>query len=56
MMPIFQLSTRIYNKEIIIVKNAMVELEKQCDVTDGFKLSKPFTKAGWTFFNLQITT
>lgn len=34
----------------------MIELEKKCNVTDGFVLSAPFTKAGWTFFNLQITT
>jgi len=39
----------------MLVKNAMAELEKQCDVTDGFTLSKPLTKLGWTTFNLQIT-
>ena len=33
----------------------MIELKKQCNVIDGFTLSKPFTKAGWTFFNLQIS-
>jgi len=55
-MPLFQLSTRIYDEEIVLVKNAMIELEKQCNVTDGFTLTKPFNKAGWTFFNLQITT
>jgi hypothetical protein len=33
-----------------------MELEKQCNVIDGFTLSKPFAKAGWAFFNLQITT
>ena len=56
MIPLFQLSTRSYDKEIRLVKNAMTELEKQCNVTDGFTLGKPFTKAGWTIFNLQITT
>ncbi len=56
MMPIFQLSIRRYDEEIILVKNAMMELEKQCNVIDGFTLSKPFAKAGWAFFNLQITT
>ena len=56
MMPIFQLSTRSYDKEIVLVKQAMLELEKQCNVSKGFTLSEPFTKAGWTFFNLQITT
>lgn len=55
MLPLFQISTRSYDKEIILVKNAMAELEKQCNVSDGFTLSKPFTKAGWSIFNLQIT-
>ena len=55
MMPLFQLSTRKYDEEIVLVKNAMLDLEKQCNVTDGFTLCEPFTKAGWTFFNLQIT-
>jgi len=54
MLPLFQLSTRSYDKEIILVKNAMIELEKQCNVADGFTLSKPLTKLGWTTFNLQI--
>jgi len=55
MLPLFQLSTRSYDEEIILVKNAMMQLEKQCNVEDGFTLSKPLTKLGWTTFNLQIT-
>jgi len=55
MLPLFQLSTRSYDDEIILVKNAMIQLEKKCDVKDGFSLSKPLTKLGWSTFNLQIT-
>ena len=55
MMPIFQLSTRSYDEEILLVRNAMTELEKKCNVNNGFTLGEPFTKAGWTFFNLHIT-
>jgi len=55
MNPLFQLSTRNYDKEIKLVKSAMKKLEKQCNITDGFSISEPFTKAGWSFFNLQIT-
>jgi len=54
MLPLFQLSTRSYDEEIILVKKAMIELEIQCNVTNGFTLSKPLTKLGWTTFNLQI--
>ena len=55
MMPLFQLSTRFYDKEIEIIKKALTELENQCVIDSGFTLGEPFTKAGWTFFNLQIT-
>jgi hypothetical protein len=55
MMPLFQLSTRIYDEEILLVKKAMNELEAICNVKEGYQISDPFTKAGWTFFNLQIT-
>jgi len=54
-MPLFQLSTRIYDEEILLVKKAMNELEAICNVKEGYQISDPFTKAGWTFFNLQIT-
>ena len=49
MRPLFQLSTRKYDEEIILVKKAMVELEKNCKIKDGYKINEPFAKAGWTF-------
>ena len=56
MKPLFELSTRIYDKEIEIVKKAMMDLENICNVKDGYEIGEPFTKAGWTFFNLQISS
>ncbi len=56
MKPLFELSTRIYDKEIEIVKKAMIDLENICNVKDGYEIGEPFTKAGWTFFNLQISS
>lgn len=55
MKPIFQLSTRSYEKEIELVKKAMVDLESICNIKDGYEIGEPFTKAGWTFFNVQIS-
>ena len=55
MKPLFQLSTRNYDKEFTIVKKAMEELENNCKVKDGFEIKKPFVKAGWTFFNLELS-
>ena len=56
MKPLFQLSTRNYDKEFAIVKKAMEELENNCKIKDGFEIKKPFVKAGWTFFNLELST
>jgi hypothetical protein len=33
----------------------MNDLEAICNIKQGYQISDPFTKAGWTFFNLQIT-
>ena len=55
MQPLFQLSTRNYEKEIVIVKKAMESLAQTCKVENGYELFEPFTKAGWSFFNLQIS-
>jgi len=56
MKPLFQLSTRKYEEEIELVKKAMMDLQSICNVKDGYEIGEPFTKAGWTFFNLQIST
>ncbi len=55
MNPLFQLSTRSYEKEIPIVTKALEDLESECNVKDGFTIEKPFEKFGWTFFNIQIS-
>ncbi len=56
MNPIFQLSTRNYEQEINFVKKALDELEITCKVKNAYELSEPFVKAGWTFFNIQISS
>ena len=55
MNPLFQLSTRSYDKEISIIHEALKELENECNVKGGYKIEKPFEKFGWTFFNIQIS-
>jgi hypothetical protein len=55
MQPLFQLSTRNYEKEIVLVQKAMNSLEKTCNVQNGYELGKPFTKAGWSFFNVKLS-
>jgi len=53
--PLFQLSTRSYEKEIPIVKQALIDLETECNMQNGYTIEKPFEKFGWTFFNIQIS-
>lgn len=55
MQPLFQLSTRKYKEEINLIKKAMMELEGICNVKDGCIISDPFNRAGWTFFNIQLS-
>ena len=55
MNPLFQLSTRSYEREIPIVKKALKDLEIECEVANGYTIEKPFTKFGWTFFNIQLS-
>jgi hypothetical protein len=55
MNPLFQLSTRSYDKELPLVKKALINLETKCDVQNGFTIEGPFDKFGWIFFNIQIS-
>ena len=55
MNPLFQLSTRSYDKELPLVKQALIDLETKCDVQNGYVIEEPFDKFGWTFFNIQIS-
>jgi hypothetical protein len=55
MNPLFQLSTRSYDKELPLVKQALINLETKCDVQNGFTIERPFDKFGWIFFNIQIS-
>ena len=55
MNPIFQISTRDYDKEIHIIKKALSSLESECGVSNGYTTHEPFSKFGWTFFNVQIS-
>ena len=55
MKPLFQLSTRKYDEELPLVEKAMEELEDNCKIKDGYDIKEPFAKAGWTFFNLELS-
>ncbi len=52
---IFEVSTTNYDKDIEFVTNALEDLQKLCDIDNGYKFSKPVSRFGWTFFKLWIT-
>ena len=56
MQALFQLSTRKYDEEIDLVKKAMDDLQNICKVKNAYEIGKPFSKAGWTFFTIQISS
>ncbi len=56
MQALFQLSTRKYDEEIGIVKKAMIDLQRICKVKNAYEIGEPFSKAGWTFFTVQISS
>ena len=37
------------------MRQALVDLETECNVQNGYAIEKPFEKFGWTFFNIQIS-
>ena len=55
MNPLFQLSTRNYDKEFPLVKQSLIDLETKCDVKNGYTIEESFDRFGWTFFNIQIS-
>jgi len=52
---IFEVSTTNYDEDIELVTNALEDLQKLCDIDNGFKFGKPVSRFGWTFFKLWIT-
>ncbi|MGI9567451.1 MAG: hypothetical protein ACR2LL_10640 [Nitrosopumilus sp.] len=37
------------------MKQALIDLEAECNVKNGFIIEDPFKKFGWTFFNIQLS-
>ncbi|MGQ0794643.1 MAG: hypothetical protein ACT4N5_00460 [Nitrosopumilaceae archaeon] len=49
---VFEISTTKYESDKQLVTLVMKELQSSCGVTDGFLLSNPVEKFGWTFFKI----
>ena len=49
---IFEISTTKYETDKELVTSVMKDLQSSCGVNDGFLLSNPMEKFGWTFFKI----
>ena len=49
---IFEISTTKYETDRELVTSVMKDLQTLCGVKDGFLLSEPMEKFGWSFFKI----
>ena len=49
---IFEISTTKYETDLELVISVMKDLQTLCGVKDGFLLSEPMEKFGWSFFKI----
>ena len=49
---IFEISTTRYETDKELVASVMNDLQTSCGVSNGFLLSNPMEKFGWTFFKI----
>lgn len=51
---ILEIATTNYENDIEIISSAMNSLQSLCEVTDGFLISEPMHRFGWTFFKILL--
>lgn len=49
---VFEISTTKYEIDRELVSSVMKDLQSSCGITDGFLLSEPIEKFGWSFFKV----
>jgi len=54
MTTIFEISSTNYEKDKRFLIDALDDLKKRFSVEDGYEISKPVSRFGWTFFKLWL--
>lgn len=54
MATILEIASTNYEDDIFKIKKALSHLQTTCEITDGYLLSKPVSKFGWTFCQLLL--
>lgn len=52
MTTVLEVSSIQYDDDIALIKKAMINLESICELRDGFMISEPTSRFGWTFFKI----
>jgi hypothetical protein len=53
---VFEVSTTKYESDKELVTSVMKDLQTLCGINDGFLLSDPVDKFGWSFFKILFKT
>ena len=56
MVYVLEFSTTKFVEDQILVIDIMNSLQKLCKISDGYAVSEPTSKFGWTFFSIAINS
>ncbi|MSV26599.1 MAG: hypothetical protein CK527_06010 [Nitrosarchaeum sp.] len=51
---VFEISTSNYLDNLLLVKKSLSHIETLVNISNGYLLSEPTSKFGWTFFKLSF--
>ncbi len=54
MATILEIASTNYEDDVFQMKKALSHLQTTCEVSEGYVLSDPVSKFGWTFFKLLL--
>ncbi len=51
---VFEISTKNYSDDLLLIKKTLSHMETLVGSSNGYTLSEPSSKFGWTFFKLSF--
>lgn len=54
MSTVFEISTKNYGDDLLVIKKTLSHMETLVGSSNGYTLSEPSSKFGWTFFKLSF--
>ena len=51
---VFEISTKNYGDDLLLIKKTLSHMETLVGSSNGYALSEPSSKFGWTFFKLSF--